>query len=59
MEPLQLGQKMKDTVTGFEGVAIGRCEYLHGVPEFGLQALSKEGKPETHWFAESRLARVA
>ena len=27
---VQLGSRVKDTLTGFKGIAIGRCEYLHG-----------------------------
>lgn len=35
---IKLGEKYRDTVTGFEGVAVGRFEYLHGCTRIALQA---------------------
>lgn len=37
---IKLGEKYRDTTTGFEGVAIGKHEYLHGCTRVTLQALS-------------------
>lgn len=44
-----LGQKVKDIVTGLEGVAVNRADYLHGCARVGIQpALDKDGKiPDT------------
>lgn len=36
---IQLGEKYRDTVTGFEGTAIGRHQYLHGCERITLQSL--------------------
>ena len=54
----ELGVILKDIVTGFEGVAMGRTQYFTGCNHYGLssQILSKEGKPnEWEWFDESRM----
>ena len=33
---IELGQKVRDLVTGFTGIAIYRCEYLHGCVRIGV-----------------------
>ena len=45
---VQLGDKAKDSVTGFEGICIARTEWLNGCIRVTLQAmkLSKEGAPQ-------------
>ena len=56
---IQLGDRVRDIVTGFEGVAIGRLESLFGVTEIKIQPETLEensGKPiESVWFEESRV----
>lgn len=32
-----LGKKVKDIVTGFEGIATGRCEYLNGCIQYRVE----------------------
>lgn len=57
----QLGDKVKDKVTGYEGIVIARSEYLNGCIRYGVQRdkLTKEGKPqESEWFDEKQLAIV-
>jgi hypothetical protein len=57
----QLGDKVKDLVTAFEGIIIARSEYLNGCIRYGVQCakLTKEGKPqETEWFDEKQLTFV-
>jgi hypothetical protein len=51
-----LGTKMRDTITGFEGVVVCYSQWLTGCNTFGLQAeVNKDGKvPETEWFDENR-----
>lgn len=34
---IQLGDRVKDSITGFEGVAIGRTEWLHGCVRITIQ----------------------
>jgi hypothetical protein len=31
---IRLGQKLRDKVTGFEGIATARCEYLNGCVQY-------------------------
>ena len=54
---IPLGAKVKDTVSGFQGVCISRTEYLNGCFRLGIQAkVGKDGKaPDTHWFDEPQL----
>lgn len=57
----QLGDKMKDVVTGFEGIATGYVRYLTGCHQFLLAPkVKKDGNfMESQWFDESRLTVVA
>jgi len=54
---IQLGNKCKDKVTGYEGIAIGRAEYLTGCIQYGIvREASSGGKvPAAEWFDEGRL----
>lgn len=51
---IELGKKVRDTVTSFEGTVIGITEWLNDNPSVGISALV-EGKPETHWFPKNRV----
>jgi len=37
MKNIKLGSEVKDTITGFEGIAIERCTYLNGCVQYGIQ----------------------
>lgn len=51
-----LGKKAKDVITGFEGIIIGKAEYLYGCTQYGVAPECKEGKREAiEWFDEGRL----
>ena len=54
---IQLGDKCRDRVTGFEGVATIRSEYISGCARVALQPpVDKEGKiPECQHFDEPML----
>lgn len=55
---IKLGEGYKDRITGFEGVAISKTEYLNGCVSILLQpqGLDKEGKPtESEYFDIQRL----
>lgn len=61
MPKVNLGDKVKDTVTGFKGVAIGRTTWLHGCDRITVQpeGLTKEGKLyETQNFDEPQLVVI-
>jgi len=56
----ELGEILKDKVTGFQGVAMGRTEYFTNCSHYGLCSQSlKDGKTlDWEWFAETRLIKV-
>ncbi len=56
----EVGEILKDKITGFEGVVLGRTEYHTGCNHYGLQSKSlKDGKPiDWEWFDETRLMHV-
>jgi len=39
-----LGKKVRDTITGFEGVVVGHVEYLTGCAQVGVQPPAKDGE---------------
>lgn len=43
---IRLGQKVKDSITGLEGIVIARTEWLHGCVRITIQPQEvKDGKP--------------
>lgn len=54
---INLGDKARDKVTGFEGICIVRSEYVSGCTRVGLQpAAGKDGKiPDAQHFDEPML----
>lgn len=56
IEMINLGQKAKDKITGFEGIITGRAEYLYGCTQFCIVPLAKDGKIcDSQWFDEGRI----
>ena len=56
-----LGDKVKDAITGFSGIIIGRTEWLNRCVRYGIQSekLTKENKlPESQWIDEEQLLLV-
>ncbi len=58
---IRLGQKVKDNITGFEGIATGKTEWLFGCSRYCVEPQElKDGKPvEAVWFDEQRLEIIA
>jgi hypothetical protein len=53
---INLGQKAKDKITGFEGILIGRCQYLTGCDQYGIAPPAKDGEVKnSQWFDEGRI----
>lgn len=51
-----LGKQCRDKVTGFEGIAIGKCTYLYGCDQIGLLPPAKDNKVDNpHWFDIGRI----
>ena len=61
MAKIKLGDKVRDTVSGFEGIAFGQTLFLHGCTRIGVQpVVDKDGKlPEAQWFDEPQLVKVS
>ena len=57
---VQLGNKVRDKVTGFTGIAIGRTDYLFGCRQYGVApAVGDDGKlNNVCWFDVGRLEVV-
>ena len=46
METVELGQKVRDRITGFEGVAVAKTEWLNGCWRISIQSKElKDGAP--------------
>ena len=60
MTTIQLGDKARDTVTGFEGICVARTDWISGCARLTLQPpTSKDGKiPDAQTFDEPMLALV-
>jgi len=55
---IQLGSKVRDTVSGFTGIASGRSEFMYGCARILIEPdkLDKDGKTmEAGWFDEQRV----
>ena len=54
-QEIELGKKYRDTITGYEGIAVARTEWLNGCIRWQLERADKDGVPETHAFDEQQL----
>jgi hypothetical protein len=60
MGKIELGSRVSDKITGFEGVVTGRAQYLHGVDNALVEAVvGTDGKLISEWIAETRLELVS
>jgi len=58
MVKIYLGDEVKDSISGFKGIATGRAEYLTGCVQVLVAKKSQkfeEGKPTECWIDEQRL----
>jgi len=54
---IKMGDKVKDSISGFSGIVIGRAEYLYGCVQILVQpeSLQEDGDPmESRWMDEQR-----
>lgn len=53
-QKIELGSKVRDSVTGFTGIAMGRSTFMTGCDRIGIQPpVGDDGKlPEAQWFDE-------
>jgi len=53
---MNLGDKVRDTVTGFTGIAVAKLEKFKGTTSYCLQStVLVEGRIIEDWFEEGRL----
>ena len=57
---MELGNKVKDVVTGFTGIAVAKVEYLNGCVQFCVKG-SSDGKsmPDGHYIDIGQLKFVS
>lgn len=57
-DPVTLGRKVSDKITGFEGIVTGLCEYISGCHQALVAPFCKpDGEfREPHWFDVDRLS---
>lgn len=60
MSRIDFGDKVKDIVTGFEGIAVGRSLWMTGYEQIAVQpGFIKDGKlSDATWFESTRLEVV-
>ena len=53
---IELGDKVKCTITGFQGIVIAKIEYTNGCKRYQVQPQKLEaGKPISEWIDEEQL----
>lgn len=57
---VKLGSKVRDTITGYEGIATARSEFLNGCVSIQITRteMTKDGDAKADWFDEQRVALV-
>lgn len=57
---IKLGDKVKETITGFNGVVTGEAKYLTGCTQYLVQPtiMKDNAYPDAHWFDEGRLKKT-
>ena len=52
---ISLGDKVRDTVSGWEGIATGKYEFMNGCVRWEISGVDKDGKPEGFVFDEQQV----
>lgn len=60
MSHLELGVKVRDKVTGFEGIATSRLEHLNGCTQYGVSGkVDKDGKMiDAYYIDHAQLEKI-
>ncbi len=57
---INLGDKVRDSITGFAGIAVAKTIWLHGCVRWHVESAKlKDGVPNNEWFDEGRLVGAA
>lgn len=60
MSRIKLGNEVRCIITGFEGIATSRIEYLNGEIEYGITPQHHDkGYPKVEWISASRIQKVS
>lgn len=54
-DKIKLGERYRDTVSGWEGIATARYEYMNGCVRIEISAKDKDGKPEGFVFDHQQI----
>lgn len=54
----KLGDRVRDAVSGWEGIATARYEYLNGCVRWQIDGVDKDGKPEGFVFDDQQVQVV-
>lgn len=52
---IELGSKVRDVVSGFEGTVIARAEYLYGETELLVAARTDQSASDSRWVSARKL----
>ncbi|MEA3225049.1 MAG: hypothetical protein U9Q07_03800 [Planctomycetota bacterium] len=57
---IKIGDRVRDKVSGFQGIATARHEYMNGCVRFTIDSEElKDGKPiDGHWFDEQQIEAI-
>lgn len=60
MPRFELGVRVRDKVTGYEGIAIARVEHLNGCTQYGVSGkVGEDGKmPESYYIDHTQLEQI-
>lgn len=58
-DKFELGVTLECKISGFKGIAIGKCSYITGCDQYLVQPPMQEGKyPESTWIDVHRLEQI-
>lgn len=55
---LSLGSKVRDTVSGWEGIATSKTEWMNGCVRIGVDGADKDGAPKAYTFDVEQIELV-
>lgn len=56
---IELGVKVRDKETNFEGLVTARAVYLYGEPSVMVESVDSTGRPIEWWYKEDRVEVIA
>lgn len=56
---IELGVKVRDKETKFEGLVTARAKYLYDEPSVLVESIDSTGRPIEWWYKESRVEAIS